>query len=147
MSRRRRERIAAAAKDRLSRLEALRDQLAEVGGFALDALTPADRLRVDQAAFAVLVRDNLQRRALAGEPVDLGEIERITACLNNVLPAPRARRLDIHFVDHTDLCIKCRAPLPSKEDCRPDITEAASAVEAKSIGEQSLLTSADEVIK
>jgi hypothetical protein len=100
------------------RLKRIRRDLCVAAGLDADTLSAVDRVRIDQAAFAVVCRDTLQARALAGAAVDVGELERINAALQAILPKSVAQ-LNVAFVDGSDVCIKCRAPLPPPEELVP----------------------------
>jgi hypothetical protein len=116
----RRRRPPPDLADSKRRLKRIQRDLCTAAGLDLNTLSVADRIRIEQAAFATLARDNLQAKALAGHVIDVAEIERLTSAVALVLPT-KPVDLQVRFVDHSDVCVLCRAPLPPIEErTKPD---------------------------
>lgn len=112
MSKRRKQADTAAA-DRATRYRAI------VAELSIQSGRPKDDLRVIDAAWARLASENMREQIIQGLPIDIVDLERAAAALNSILP-PRPTDLNVHFVDHSDVCIICRGPLPPVEERQPE---------------------------
>jgi hypothetical protein len=74
-----------------------RKELAAASDLDPDTVAGADKVRLDHACWVALAIENLQSAILAGRRVEVGELERPTAALNALLPAPQTT-LNVTFV-------------------------------------------------
>jgi hypothetical protein len=119
---RRRQRAANINADRNKRLRAVRKKLLAAVGLK-PPLSAADELRIETACWTQMAIDN-QRNAIAGgRLIDIAGLERATTALNALLPSP-SHELNVRFIDGSDVCVKCKAPLPPKEEREPVKAEA-----------------------
>lgn len=108
------------------RLRRIAKDICIAAGLDPNSLSAADRIRVAQAAFATLCRDNLQVRALSGAVVDIGELERINAALQAILPQEQTR-LDVRLVD-SFMCPRCKIDTTAEaEAAKAEAMDAATA--------------------
>jgi hypothetical protein len=88
------------AVSRAGRFLAVRKELAAAAGLNHETVAGADKLRLEHACWVSLAIENLQSAILAGRRVEVGELERATAALNALLPAPQTD-LTVRFVSET----------------------------------------------
>ena len=121
MSRRRQSNAALA--ERANRFKAIQAEL-------MQALpdTAANRQRAETVALIDMASDHVRQAILHGQPVEIGALERLAAARASILPAVNTR-IDVHFVDGSDLCLRCRAPLPPREEREPVMVEAPAVME------------------
>jgi hypothetical protein len=98
--------------DNARRFHEIVAQLAEQSGRAKDDLL------VVEGAWVQLSMENTRAAILEGRVVEIAALERLAAILTNLIP-PKPFSLDVRFIDHSDLCVKCRAELPPREERAP----------------------------
>ena len=125
MSHNRRNKSHAVLAERGRRFKTLQAELMEAGELPN---TVANRLRVEAAALIDLATDNVRQALLRGELVEAGALERLAAARSSILP-PVQPTFSVRFVDHSDVCIKCRELLPPPEERQP----VAKPVDASTI--------------
>src|SRR5262249_19531744 len=103
------QRQRAIPPDRLERLERLRRELAEAADLKVDALTPADKLRVETCVWLQLSLDNARNDILAGVTMGPSTCERISAALRDLLPPAQRDELIVRLVSGEVRCSKCNA--------------------------------------
>jgi len=101
-------RAAAATEDRLSRLMALRTELALAAGISLDSITPNQKLKLEHACWTSLQVENLRAAILEGQIVEVTATERLVAALNDLCPQ-RPQELIVKLVSGAQHCSKCDA--------------------------------------
>ena len=119
---RRRQRTANINADRDKRLRAARKKLLAAVGLK-PPLSVADELRIETACWTQMAIDNQRNAIASGKLIDVADLERATTALNALLP--KAHNLNVHFIDGSDVCVRCRAPLPPKEETAPAEPDAA----------------------
>lgn len=112
MSRPRHRYDTAGAAERAVSVKAMREQLAK------DYNLGVDDPRIVQACTVRLNQQNWEGQIALGRPVPSAELQAYTNVISQLLGAPRVA-LNVEFVDHSDVCIKCRAPLPPREEPAP----------------------------
>ena len=119
------------------RFKCIQNELTEACGLLPD--TPENRLRITEACWLRLARENLEARILAGHVVDMTEMQRCAEALAAILPKAQ-HTLHVHFIDEKppdltkltnaefdqlqQLMAICRGeapptPLPENERVRP----------------------------
>ena len=77
-------------------------------------LKPSDE-RIEHIATLRLMAEDQRARIISGASIDTDAVLKITAELRELMPV-KAEPLTVHFVDGSDVCIKCRGPLPPREE-------------------------------
>ena len=111
-----------AASERVASLKAARAELAVAYGL------PETDPRIGQAALVKLNQQNWERDVLVGRPVPNSELQVYTNIISQLL-GPPAVPLNIHFIDGSDVCVKCRGPLPPRSE-RVSVEPEAALAEA-----------------
>ena len=119
---RRRQSTANTSVERDKRLCAVREKLLAAVGLT-PPLSAADELRIETACWTQMAIENQRNAIASGRLVDIADLERATTALNALLPSP-SHELNIRFIDGSDVCVKCKAPLPPKEEREPVKAEA-----------------------
>jgi hypothetical protein len=103
MSKRRRnpEQSDAAAADRAARYRAIVAELAAQSGL------PKTDLKLVAAAWTMLAQDGVRQQILAGEIVDISDLERCAAILHDIMPS-KPHELTVNFIK-TAWCPNCRS--------------------------------------
>jgi hypothetical protein len=81
---------------------------------------------------AAASRESLRAQIISGGDVATGELLQITEALRELTP-PAPTTLTIEIVDHTDLCLKCVAPLPPVAERVPVEPPAGSNAKASAL--------------
>ena len=119
---RRRLRLANIVADRDRRFRSVRRKLLAAVGLK-PPLSAADDLQIETACWTQMAIDNQRNAIASGKLIDVADLERATTALNALLPSP-SHELNVHFIDGSDVCVKCKAPLPPKEEREPVKAEA-----------------------
>ena len=96
---------------RHERRKALLQRACEMTGLA------PDDLRAEQLSWALLALDGEKQRLLRGHSVNLSAWQDVCDRLQGL--CPKSDVLRVHFIDGSDICIKCRAPLPPAGEREP----------------------------
>lgn len=86
--------------------------------------TAANRMRITDATYIDLAIDSVRAAILRGEVVEVTALERLVAARNSILP-PASAPFVVSFVDHSDVCIRCKSPLPPVAEREPVLEPAA----------------------
>jgi hypothetical protein len=106
-----------ATADRAAQFRSLKRELMTRSG--LDETDP----RLETACWLTMALDNVKASILAGQVVPIDDMKAAADALAAILPA-KATQLEVHFIDGSDVCVKCKAPLPPKEEREPVKAEA-----------------------
>ncbi len=78
---------------------------------------PESDLRIETLSWALLGLDAEKQRLLRGEAGSISLWQDVCDRLQGLCPKPDVLR--VHFIDGSDTCIKCRAPLPPAGEREP----------------------------
>ena len=109
---------------RARRLKQIEHELCEAAGLRTDALSPADKFRVEHTALLTLQGEFLRARVLSGGTIGTDALLRINEAIRSVLPA-KPVKLEIEYVSPPELCAKCKAELDKPPELPPrELVEA-----------------------
>jgi hypothetical protein len=74
-------------------------------------------LRIESLSWALLALDAEKQRLLRGEAGSISLWQDMCDRLQGL--CPKSDVLRVHFIDGSDICIKCRAPMPPAEEREP----------------------------
>jgi hypothetical protein len=100
-----------AINARHERRKALLAKAAESSGL------PESDLRLEMLSWALLALDVEKQRLLRGEAGSISLWQDMCDRLQGL--CPKSDVLRVHFIDGSDICIKCRAPMPPAEEREP----------------------------